>query len=56
MDCNYYKCETCGFIHQVPAYWSDYSADKNMEMVHMNLNTKEMCEEINLVLIDKQQV
>jgi len=51
MDCTYYKCETCGFVHQVPAYWSDFSPEEEMEMPHMNLETKEMCEDVRLKLI-----
>ena len=50
-ECNYYKCKTCGFVYQVPAYWSDYSAEATMEMPHVNLETKEMCEHIELDLI-----
>ena len=46
MECNYYKCEKCGFLHQVPAYWSGFDADEEMEMPHINLETKEMCDGI----------
>ena len=54
MDCTYYKCSTCGFVHQVPAYWSDFSPEAEMEMPHMNLETKEMCEDISLKMIDQK--
>jgi hypothetical protein len=51
MDCTYYKCKTCGFVHQVPAYWSDFDPDETTEMPHINLQTKEFCETILLELI-----
>ncbi len=51
MECVYYKCTTCGFVHQVPAYWSDYDSDQKIEMPHMNLETKEMCAHLELELI-----
>ena len=52
MECTYYKCSTCGFVHQVPSYWSGFDPDKDMELPHMNLETKEMCEDITLKLIE----
>ena len=53
MECIYFKCSTCGFLHQVPSYWSDYGADKEIEMPHINLKTKEMCHDIVLSLIEE---
>ena len=43
MESVYYRCETCGFTHQVPSYWSDFASDQEIEMEHINLATKEMC-------------
>lgn len=53
MECNYYKCSTCGFVHQVPSYWSGHAPDQEMEMPHMNLETKEMCTDPVLLLIEE---
>ena len=53
MDCNYYKCEKCGFVYQVPSYWSGYAEGNEIEMPHINLETKEMCDEIKLVLVEE---
>lgn len=52
MECVFYKCVTCGFTHQVPSYWSGFSPDKEVEMPHMNLASKEMCEDIVMQLIE----
>lgn len=38
-----YKCPTCGFVYQVPAYWSDFSAEENLEMDHVDLKNQEAC-------------
>lgn len=51
MEMLYYKCPICGFVYQVPAYWSDYSAEEKMELEHYNLQTKEKCSELMLTLI-----
>lgn len=51
MEMIYYKCPTCGFIYQVPAYWSSYSPEEEMEMIHINLETKETCDVIMLELV-----
>jgi rubredoxin len=48
MELIYYKCPLCGFIYQVPQYWMDYSPENEMEMEHINLETKETCSEIKL--------
>ncbi len=53
MECNYYKCKTCGFVHQVPSYWSGHAPEDIYEMPHMNLETKEMCDDIELKLIEE---
>jgi hypothetical protein len=43
MELHYYKCPQCGFRYQVPAYWSEFSPDEELEMEHLDLQTKEMC-------------
>ncbi len=52
METVFYKCQTCGFVHQVPSYWSGYAPDEEIEMEHVNLETKEMCEDKVLKLIE----
>ena len=47
----FYKCAACGFTHQVPAYWSGFSPEEETEMLHVNLETKEMCSELMLKLV-----
>lgn len=49
MENYFYKCPICGFVHLVPAYWSAYSPEKEMELEHVNFNTGEPCSH-NLVL------
>lgn len=51
MEMVLYKCPLCGFVHQVPAYWSSFSPDEEIEMEHFNLETKEMCSGLILKLI-----
>jgi hypothetical protein len=51
MEMLYYRCPKCGFIYQVPAYWSDFSSEERIEMEHYNLETKEMCSDTILILI-----
>jgi hypothetical protein len=51
MEMIYYKCPLCGFTYQVPAYWSDYSPEEDMEFQHCNLETKEICSELMLKLV-----
>lgn len=48
MECIYFRCETCGFTHQVPSYWSDYDQKDEIEMLHINLQTKESCDDLIL--------
>lgn len=51
MEMIFYKCPTCGFPYQVPAYWSEFSPEEELEMQHVNLETKEMCSELMLKLV-----
>jgi len=50
MEIYTYKCPICGFIHQVPAYWVSFSAEETYEFPHMNLETREMCENMELLV------
>ncbi|SET18893.1 hypothetical protein SAMN05660297_01666 [Natronincola peptidivorans] len=50
MEMVFYKCPICGFTHQVPGYWSGFSPEEEIEMQHINLETKEMCSELMLEL------
>lgn len=51
MEAVYYRCSTCGFTHQVPSYWTGFAPEEDMEMPHVDLKTKDMCEDINLKLL-----
>jgi hypothetical protein len=51
----YYKCPVCGFMYPVPAYWSDYSPEEEIELEHVNLATKEMCSEKMLGLVKNKE-
>ncbi len=51
MEMIYYKCPACGFTYQVPAYWVEFSPEEETEMLHVNLQTKEMCDELMLKLV-----
>jgi hypothetical protein len=51
MECTYYKCKTCGFVHQVPDYWSDFNPDSVIEMPHINVETKAFCETTELEIL-----
>ncbi|WP_156943717.1 hypothetical protein [Alkaliphilus transvaalensis] len=53
MEMVYYKCQTCGFIHQIPEYWSGFAPDEQIELVHFNLSTGEECSEVMLGLVAK---
>lgn len=46
-----YKCPVCGFVYQVPAYWSDFSAEEKYEMMHINMSTQSECEASHLELV-----
>lgn len=53
MECVYYKCQTCGFVYQVPSYWSDHAPDETMEMEHVDLRTKEICPDQAMKLVSE---
>ncbi|MBM7613753.1 hypothetical protein [Alkaliphilus hydrothermalis] len=51
MEMTNYKCPLCGFTYQVPAYWSEFSPEEELEMEHFDLEAKEMCSELKLKLV-----
>lgn len=55
METVYYRCETCGFTHQVPSYWSGYDPEDEMDMPHVNLVTKEICSDVVLKLLKENE-
>lgn len=50
-----YKCPVCGFVYQVPAYWSDFDAEATLTFEHMDFQNQKDCEETTLKLV-KQAV
>ncbi len=49
-----YRCLVCGFVHQVPAYWSSFDADEIVELQHVNLLTGNMCTEEKLHKVQEE--
>ncbi len=43
MENYFYKCEKCGFVHIVPAYWVSYNPEEEVALEHMDLKTGETC-------------
>lgn len=43
MEMYIYKCKDCGFSHCIPAYWVSFSPESEVEMQHLNFETKEFC-------------
>lgn len=52
MENYFYKCETCGFIYLIPAYWTAFSPDLEVEFVHINMKTGENCINNKLLLLE----
>ena len=48
MENYFYKCEICGYVHIVPAYWVSFSPEEEMESPHICPETGACCE--NMVL------
>jgi hypothetical protein len=48
MELVYYKCPDCGFVYQVPEYWMDFAPEEILDMPHIHLQTKLMCNETRL--------
>ncbi|MDD2969393.1 MAG: hypothetical protein PHT89_03355 [Lachnospiraceae bacterium] len=53
MEMYQYQCPVCGFSHRVPAYWVNFSPDPEMQFIHFRMDTKEQCENENLILIQE---
>lgn len=50
MEMNLYRCPVCGFVHFVPAYWSSFAPDPEVELAHISLESGDDCPNIKLVL------
>jgi len=55
MDTYFYICPRCGFVYQIPSYWSNHSPDKTIEFLHIDLKTKDACSELILQLSQESQ-
>jgi hypothetical protein len=53
METYFYQCPQCGFVHQVPAYWVNFSPEKQMILAHVDLNTGDTCSCQNLTLLEE---
>ncbi|WP_171903741.1 hypothetical protein [Cellulosilyticum sp. I15G10I2] len=53
MENYFYKCELCGFVHLVPAYWVAFNPDSEVELIHINMKTGEECINSRLLLDEK---
>lgn len=56
MELTYYKCPECGFMHQIPGYWSSFSPEDVVELQHVNLATQETCKEHKLELVEDHDI
>jgi hypothetical protein len=53
MEMYTYRCKECGFVHCVPAYWTSFTKDKEIEITHLNLESKEMCLNEILLIVEE---
>lgn len=51
MENYFYKCEVCGYVHIVPAYWVSFSPEEEMESPHICPETGACCENMLLHLM-----
>lgn len=51
MENYFYKCESCGFVHLIPAYWSSFNPDEELEFAHINRQTGKDCINNKLILM-----
>lgn len=51
MDTYFYICPRCGFVYQIPSYWTNHAPDETFEFEHIDLTTKELCSINQLELI-----
>ncbi|MDF2612722.1 MAG: hypothetical protein K0S71_508 [Clostridia bacterium] len=54
MENYFYKCEVCGFVHLVPAYWTSFNPDPEVEFIHINMQTGEECINNKLLLLENE--
>ncbi len=52
MDNYFYKCETCGFVHLIPAYWVSFHPEQSIDFLHINKETGKECTNSQLFLMD----
>ena len=51
MENYYYRCEYCGYVHLVPAYWVSYNPEEEIEQEHFDLVHKAICKYTILKLV-----
>ncbi|WP_180270668.1 hypothetical protein [Sporanaerobium hydrogeniformans] len=52
MENYFYKCEVCGFVHLIPAYWVSFNPERMTEFLHINKETGRECTNSQLLLMD----
>ncbi|MDF2594230.1 MAG: hypothetical protein K0R69_571 [Clostridia bacterium] len=52
MENYFYKCEICGFVQLVPAYWTSFNPDLEMSFSHIDRRTGEECSNATLRLLE----
>lgn len=55
MENYFYKCSHCNYVHIIPAYWVSYSPEQEIEQPHLNPETGEFCECMNMTLIESEE-
>lgn len=55
MENYFYKCSHCNYVHIIPAYWVSYSPEQEIEQPHLNPETGEFCECMNMTLIEAEE-
>ena len=43
MEVFYYKCNVCGYVHQVPSYWMGYAAEDTHDQMHFSPADQSVC-------------
>lgn len=54
MDNYFYKCEKCGYVHLIPAYWMNFNPEEDLEQEHMDRSIGEICTEKLLGFIEEK--
>lgn len=55
MDNYFYKCEKCGYVHLVPAYWMAFNPEEMVEQEHLDRKNGEQCTEKQLKWMQEEQ-